>query len=52
MVKKVREKAKGKNTSDLNYREESIQTSRPDTKPALIALSLVIILIGSGLYLT
>tara|TARA_B110000495_G_C23024221_1_gene608234 strand:+ start:1510 stop:2415 length:906 start_codon:yes stop_codon:yes gene_type:complete len=52
MAKKVRQKAKGKNTPDLNYREESIQTSRPDTRPALIALLLVILLIGSGLYLT
>ena len=35
-----------------NYREGNIDKSRPDSKPALIALLLVVILIGSGLYLT
>ena len=52
MAKRVVRKSKGKNAPDLNYREDSIQTSRPDTRPAIIALLLVIILIGSGLYLT
>ena len=52
MAKRVVRKSKGKNAPDLNYREDSIQTSRPDTRPAIIALALVILLIGSGLYLT
>jgi hypothetical protein len=52
MAKRVRRKANSNNASDLNYSDTSIQTSRPDTRPALIALLLVILLIGSGLYLT
>ena len=52
MAKRIKRKVKSNNTSDLNYREDSIQTSRPDTRPAIIALLLVILLIGSGLYLT
>ena len=35
-----------------NYREGKLDSSRPDSRPALIALLLVVILIGSGLYLT
>ena len=35
-----------------NYREGKLDASRPDSRPALIALLLVVILIGSGLYLT
>ena len=34
------------------YREEGVKAARPDTRPALIALLLVILLIGSALYFT
>jgi len=50
MANRSRRKKKAK-TQD-NYREGNIDKSRPDSKPALIALLLVVILIGSGLYLT
>ena len=50
MVKRSRRKKKVE--SRANYREGNIDSSRPDSKPALIALLLVVILIGSGLYLT
>ena len=50
MVKRSRRKKKAE--SRANYREGNIDNSRPDSKPALIALLLVVILIGSGLYLT
>ncbi|HIN73560.1 MAG TPA: hypothetical protein EYM94_02085, partial [Gammaproteobacteria bacterium] len=35
-----------------SYREEGVKAARPDTRPALIALLLVILLIGSALYFT
>ena len=50
MAKRVRRKKKAKPPTD--YRDGKIDNSRPDSKPALIALLLVVILIGSGLYLT
>ena len=50
MAKRSRRKKKAE--SQTNYREGNIDNSRPDSKPALIALLLVVILIGSGLYLT
>ena len=50
MAKSSRRKKKTK--PQANYRDGNIDNSRPDSKPALIALLLVVILIGSGLYLT
>ena len=50
MVKRSSRKKKSK--PQANYRDGNIDNSRPDSKPALIALLLVVILIGSGLYLT
>ena len=50
MANRSRRKKKAKPQD--NYREGNIDNSRPDSKPALIALLLVVILIGSGLYLT
>ena len=50
MAKRARRKKKSK--PPTNYRDGKIEKSRPDSKPALIALLLVVILIGSGLYLT
>ena len=50
MAKRSRRKKKAE--LQANYREGNIDNARPDSKPALIALLLVVILIGSGLYLT
>ena len=50
MAKRARRNKKAK--PPANYRDGKIDNSRPDSKPALIALLLVVILIGSGLYLT
>ena len=50
MAKRVRRKKKAKPPAD--YRDGKLDNARPDSKPALIALLLVVILIGSGLYLT
>jgi len=50
MAKRSRRRKKAKPPAD--YRDGEIEKSRPDSKPALIALLLVVILIGSGLYLT
>ena len=50
MAKRSRRKKNAE--SSANYREGNIDKARPDSKPALIALLLVVILIGSGLYLT
>ena len=50
MAKRARRNKKAK--SPTNYRDGKIDNSRPDSKPALIALLLVVILIASGLYLT
>ena len=52
MARRVRRK-KGKPKAAIPaYREEGVKAARPDTKPALIALLLVILLIGSALYFT
>ena len=50
MAKRARKRKKAK--PSVSYRDGNIDKSRPDSKPALIALLLVVILIGSGLYLT
>ena len=50
MAKRARRNKKAK--PPANYRDGKIDNSRPDSKPALIALLLVVILIGSGLYLS
>ena len=50
MAKRARKRKKTKPSA--SYRDGNIDKSRPDSKPALIALLLVVILIGSGLYLT
>ena len=47
-----RSRRRNKVNKPANYREGKLDASRPDSKPALIALLLVVILIGSGLYLT
>ena len=52
MAKRVRRKKGNPKAAIPTYREEGVKQSRPDTKPALIALLLVILLIGSGLYFT
>ena len=52
MARRVRRK-KGKPKAAIPaYREEGVKAARPDTRPALIALLLVILLIGSALYFT
>ena len=50
MAKRARRNKKAKLSA--SYRDGNIDNSKPDSKPALIALLLVVILIGSGLYLT
>ena len=50
MAKRARRNKNAK--PPTNYRDGKIDNSRPDSKPAPIALLLVVILIGSGLYLT
>tara|TARA_B100001123_G_scaffold446440_1_gene600955 strand:+ start:1006 stop:1905 length:900 start_codon:yes stop_codon:yes gene_type:complete len=52
MAKRVRRKKSGQKAAIPTYREEGVKASRPDTRPALIALFLVILLIGSALYFT
>ena len=52
MAKRVRRKKRKAKNAVPDYREEGVKTSRPDTRPALIALFLVILLIGSALYFT
>ena len=52
MARRARRKRNAKKKVQNTYREDEIKKSRPDSKPALIALLLVVILIGSGLYLT
>ena len=51
MARRVNRKSKSQKTAVPNYREDK-QTSGPDPKLAIIALLLVVLLIGSGLYLT
>ena len=52
MARRVRRKKGNPKAAIPTYREEGAKQSRPDTRPALIALLLVILLIGSGLYFT
>ena len=52
MAKRVRRKKRKAKNAVPDYREEGVKASRPDTRPALIALFLVILLIGSALYFT
>ena len=51
MARRVNRKGKAQKTAIPNYREDN-QKSGPDPKLAVIALLLVVLLIGSGLYLT
>ena len=51
MARRVNRKGKAQKTAIPNYREDN-QKSGPDPKLAIIALLLVVLLIGSGLYLT
>jgi hypothetical protein len=52
MARKVRRKKGNPKAAIPTYREEGVKAARPDTRPALIALLLVILLIGSALYFT
>tara|TARA_B100000586_G_scaffold196204_1_gene144927 strand:+ start:1863 stop:2756 length:894 start_codon:yes stop_codon:yes gene_type:complete len=52
MARRVRRKKGNPKAAIPTYREEGVKASRPDTRPALIALLLVILLIGSALYFT
>ena len=52
MARRVRRKKGNPKAAVPAYREEGVKASRPDTRPALIALLLVILLIGSALYFT
>ena len=52
MARRVSRKKKSGKAAIPNYREDSKTASGPDPKLAIIALLLVVLLIGSGLYLT
>jgi hypothetical protein len=52
MARRVRRKKGNPKATIPTYREEGVKAPRPDTRPALIALLLVILLIGSALYFT
>ena len=52
MTRRVRRKKGNPKAAIPTYREEGVKAARPDTRPALIALFLVILLIGSALYFT
>ena len=52
MARRVRRKKGNPKAGIPTYREEGVKAARPDTRPALIALLLVILLIGSALYFT
>ena len=52
MARRVRRKKGNPKAAIPAYREEGVKAARPDTRPALIALLLVILLIGSALYFT
>ena len=53
MARRIRRKKSGSKATAPTYNDDNpIKESRPDSRPALIALLLVILLIGSGLYLT
>ena len=51
MARRVNRKGKAQKAATTNYREDN-KKSGPDPKLAIIALLLVVLLIGSGLYLT
>ena len=52
MARRIKRKKRGLKAATPIHREESLKPSRPDSRPALIALLLVILLIGSGIYFT
>jgi len=52
MARRVSRKKKSGKAAVPSYREDSKKASGPDPKLAIIALLLVVLLIGSGLYLT
>ena len=52
MARRVSRKKKSGKAAIPSYREDSKTASGPDPKLAIIALLLVVLLIGSGLYLT
>jgi len=52
MARRVSRKKKLVKAAVPNYREDSKTASGPDPKLAIVALLLVVLLIGSGLYLT
>ena len=52
MARRVRRKKGNPKAAIPTYRKEGVKAARPDTRPALIALLLVILLIGSALYFT
>ena len=52
MARRVKRKKGNPKAAIPTYREEGVKAARPDTRPALIALLLVILLIGSALYFT
>ena len=52
MALKAKRKKGNPKAAIPTYREEGVKAARPDTRPALIALLLVILLIGSALYFT
>ena len=52
MAWKAKRKKGNPKAATPSYREEGIKAARPDTRPALIALLLVVLLIGSALYFT
>ena len=52
MARKVNRRKKTSKAAIPTYREDSKTASGPDPKLAIIALLLVVLLIGSGLYLT
>ena len=52
MARKIRRKKGSQKMETPTYENNPIKETRPDSRPALIALLLVVLLIGSGLYLT
>ena len=52
MARRLKRKKGNPKAAIPTYREEGVKAARPDTRPALIALFLVILLIGSALYFT
>ena len=52
MARRVKRKKGNPKAAIPTYRAEGVKAASPDTRPALIALLLVILLIGSALYFT